>query len=353
MERKPDFERFRRAVTTREPGPVTVGDIYADAETIGNYLGETVTRGSSEYLGHSVRFYTETGWDFSTSFTNLGFGDIAWGMTENTSTEVKDGHRVWLDDGKGPIMSWDDFERYKWSEDPHTGNAANRMMAGLVPDGMKVMVLPGGLFEWTTWLMGLVPFSYALTDQPDLVDAVVEKVADLIYAGIEDLMDEPNIGGLFLGDDMGYNTATMVSPKILREKFLPHLKRVTDLVHSAGKVMVLHSCGNLEAIMEDICQTGVDAKHSFEDKIMPVEENYRRWGDRLGIIGGVDMHLLAAGTEESVRKRTREILEACAPTGHYVLGTGNSVANYIPIKNYLAMLDEGRKFNRETFGREY
>jgi hypothetical protein len=37
-------------------------------------------------------------------------------------------------------------------------------------------------------------------------------------------------------------------------------------------------------------------KHSFEDKIMPVEEVYRRWGDRIGIVGGLDMHLLASGT---------------------------------------------------------
>jgi uroporphyrinogen decarboxylase len=38
-----------------------------------------------------------------------------------------------------------------------------------------------------------------------------------------------------------------------------------------------------------------------------------------------------------------------AGTG-YCLGTGNSVANYIPVQNYLAMLDEGRRWNRELFG---
>jgi hypothetical protein len=38
-ERKPDFERFLRAVTTREPGPVPVGDTYADAEVMGALLG--------------------------------------------------------------------------------------------------------------------------------------------------------------------------------------------------------------------------------------------------------------------------------------------------------------------------
>ncbi len=49
-------------------------------------------------------------------------------------------------------------------------------------------------------------------------------------------------------------------------------------------------------------------------------------------------------------RQTREILRVCGPGGHYVLGTGNSVANYLPLNNYLAMVDEGRCWNREHYG---
>jgi uroporphyrinogen decarboxylase len=166
-------------------------------------------------------------------------------------------------------------------------------------------------------------------------------------------MDEANVGGVFLGDDMGFATGTFVSPSVLRCKFFPHLKRVVDLVHSAGKVVVLHSCGNVYGVMDDLIATGIDAKNSFEDKIMPVEQVYQHWGDQVALIGGLDMHLLTTGTEEEIRMRTREILDVCGPGGHYVLGTGNSVANYLPLGNYYAMLDEGRKWNKEHFGREY
>jgi uroporphyrinogen decarboxylase len=145
----------------------------------------------------------------------------------------------------------------------------------------------------------------------------------------------------------------MVSPDILRQKFFPHTKRIVDLVHQAGKLFLFHSCGNLETVMDDICEMGVDAKHSFEDKIMPVEEAYQRWSDRVAIIGGVDMNLLASGAEEQVRERTRQILDVCGREGRYVLGTGNSVANYLPLINYLAMLDEGQKWNKENFGTRY
>ena len=41
--------------------------------------------------------------------------------------------------------------------------------------------------------------------------------------------------------------------------------------------------------------------------------------------------------------RVRDTIDVCQPGGGWCLGTGNSVANYIPAANYLAMLDEGRK----------
>jgi uroporphyrinogen decarboxylase len=106
-------------------------------------------------------------------------------------------------------------------------------------------------------------------------------------------------------------------------------------------------------VMDDLIGLGIDAKHSFEDKIMPVEEVYRRWGDQVALIGGVDMGLLTEGTEDDIRRRTRQILDVCGPGGHYVLGTGNSVANYLPLANYQAMLDEGRRWNIDHFGKEY
>jgi uroporphyrinogen decarboxylase len=56
------------------------------------------------------------------------------------------------------------------------------------------------------------------------------------------------------------------------------------------------------------------------------------------------MDFLCRAGEAEVRQRVRRTLEACQPGGGYCLGTGNSVANYIPLGNYLAMLDEGRRF---------
>ena len=199
--------------------------------------------------------------------------------------------------------------------------------------------------------MGLESFSYALADQPDLVAAICQRVGELTAAAAAHAVTVDNVGMIFLGDDLGFATGTLISPAVLREHIFPHHRRLVEIGHAAGKLVLLHSCGNLGGVMDEIIDLGFDAKHSFEDKIMRVEEVSRRWGDRIAILGGVDMDLLGRGSEAEVRRRTREILECCAAGGTgYCLGTGNSVANYIPPENYLAMLDEGRRWNRGHFG---
>ena len=372
-DRAPDFARFRRAMTTRTPGPVPVGDLFGDPETMEAFLGEPVpnlrrlAQGEEggidaltdevmtqavQFLEQSVRFFVGAGWDFTASYSLMGFSGVPMHTPDEGTREIAGGQRAFQDSTHGPIMSWEDFEAYPWPESPGSINLGTQMLADMMPDGLEMMVLPGGLFEWTTWLMGLVPFSLALYRQPDLIDAITAKVSNILYAAMEEAVTLPKVGGLFLGDDMGYCSGTVVAPAVLKERFFPHLQRMVDLAHGAGKLAVLHSCGNLTAIMDDLCDLGIDGKHSFEDKIMPVEEVYRRWGDRIGLVGGVDMHLLTIGSEAEIRGRVREILDVCGPEGHYVLGTGNSVASYIPLRNYLVMLDEGRRWNRDHFGSE-
>ena len=66
-------------------------------------------------------------------------------------------------------------------------------------------------------------------------------------------------------------------------------------------------------------------------------------GHRLSLLGGIAVGLLTRGTEAQIRTRVREVAAACQPGGGFCLGSGNTVANYIPLDNYLAMLDEGRR----------
>ncbi len=79
----------------------------------------------------------------------------------------------------------------------------------------------------------------------------------------------------------------------------------------------------------------------FEDEIVPVTEFHRKYSDRIAVLGGVDVNVLATYEEDELRGYIRDILSSCMSQGRYVLGSGSSVANYIPINNYLTMVEEG------------
>ena len=97
--------------------------------------------------------------------------------------------------------------------------------------------------------------------------------------------------------------------------------------------------------MEDLIdEVGIQAKHSFEDAILPVEQFQARYGDRIGVLGGMDINRLAQDSEKDVREHARFLLETCGGRGRYALGSGSSIPSYIPPANYLAMLDEAVGF---------
>jgi hypothetical protein len=104
--------------------------------------------------------------------------------------------------------------------------------------------------------------------------------------------------------------------------------------------------GNLATIYDDLIEdVGIDGKHSFEDTIEDVRELKSIYGDRIALLGGIDVDFLCRASPEAIRQRVRNTLDICMPGGGYCLGTGNSVANYIPLENYLAMVDEGRRYD--------
>ncbi len=373
VKRQPDFDNLRRTLLRQgPPGPVPFVELYADPGMVEAVLGEKFTwdmlarageedpdaRPSHALRGRAVidlilRFCYENGYDYVYSWTGLNFPRANFSAAADTASVENwpGGRRYWQDETTGPIQTWADFEEYPWPKPEEISYRAIEYLNAVVPEGMKICVNLGGIFENTSWLMGLQSFSYALFDQPDLIEAISGKVGEITASAAAAAASIDNVGMVFLGDDLGFATGTLVSPSTLRRYVFPHHRRLIEIVHGAGRLFLLHSCGNLETIMDELIDLGIDAKHSFEDKIMPVEEIYRRWGEHVAVLGGVDMDLLARGSEEQVRERTREILEVCGTRGTgYCLGTGNTVANYIPRENYLAMLDEGRKWNRVHFG---
>ncbi len=254
--------------------------------------------------------------------------------------------RDWQEEHAGPIQGWKDFDSYRWPRVSDIDFAPLEWLERNLPETMGCYELTAHIFEILSFLMGYETLCYAVVDQPDLVDAILEKAGAFYVELTRALVDFSRVAVVWGSDDLGFRTGTMMSPVFLRAKILPWHKRCAQVAHAKGKPYLLHSCGNLDEIMEDlISEVGVDGKHSFEDAILPVTEAKRRYGKRVALLGGIDMDFLCRSDEASIRERVRETLGVCSRGGGYCLGTGNTVANYVPLDNYLSMIDEGRRFS--------
>lgn len=253
--------------------------------------------------------------------------------------------RDWQEEHAGPIQGWKDFESYRWPRVSDINFSPLEWLERNLPPSMGCFELTAHIFEILSFLLGYETLCYAVVDQPDLVDAILEKAGSFYVDFTRTLVDFSRVAVVWGSDDLGFRSGTMMSPGFLRQKILPWHKRCAEIANAKGKPYLLHSCGNLDEIMEDlITDVGIDGKHSFEDAILPVTEAKRLYGQRIALLGGIDMDFLCRSDEASIRQRVRETLSICARGGGYCLGTGNTVANFVPLDNYLCMIDEGRRF---------
>ena len=254
------------------------------------------------------------------------------------------GERQWTDESGGVINSWEDFEKYPWPSLGDVDPWASEFVCKNMPEGMGFLACPTqGVFECgMNTLFGYQNLAYMLYDDPELLKATFDRVGELIYGYYKSVIGLDNLAGFFQGEDMGFKTNTLVSADALREYILPWHKKIAQLAHDNDLIYIFHSCGNVESIMEDLIEdVKIDAKHSFEDAIMPVTEFKRKYGDRVGVAGGVDVDKMCRFEGKELRAYVRGIIDECAQNGGYALGSGNSIANYIPLQNFLIMLDEG------------
>jgi uroporphyrinogen decarboxylase len=230
------------------------------------------------------------------------------------------------------------FESFGWTEPDESHFALYR--EACLPDGMKLITtIPGGVLENVVNLVGYERLCLWTMDEPDLLGEVFDAVGSRLVRIYEICAGYENVGACFVNDDWGFKTQTMLPPSGMRRYVIPWHKRLVDVIHAAGKPALLHSCGNLDEVMEDVIEEiGFDAKHSFEDSILPIEDAYERWGSRIALLGGIDVDFLCRSTPDAIRARSRAMLERAADRGGYALGSGNSVPDYVPDESFLAMM---------------
>ena len=339
IERETDFGELLK-VLRREGAPryLPFYEHFASGGFMASRIPEMAEAKGRRHWELYAEFYLGMGYDCVPLEIPLRFGKI-----ERKGSEFQSESGVCIE-------SMEDFERLPWpDEDSPLDLEPFEIVGEVIPDHVKIVGgVCGGPYEKATLsLLGVMGLSFALADSPELVAAVFGKLRTLYTNANRSLAAMDCVGATRQGDDLGFKTSTFMPPDMLREHVFPIYADLAGAAHARGKPFIPHSCGNLEEVYEDLIACGIDAKHSFEDQITPVWEFQARYGDRITPIGGLDVDTVCRSDEQSLRAYTRGVIEKCWGEGRYwALGTGNSLTNYMPLENYLIVLDEAISVTR-------
>jgi len=316
-----------------------LGRKWVDAGTKDTFV--TSEQSKPEYLDNFIEVWYRLGYDFVRIERNVGFVF----SIESSADTAKATQHNWVDYERPSIQTVEDFEKYPWPKVIDVSLADIEYVNNHLPDGMGLIAShSAGVYEHLSWIMGYENLCIQLYEQPELVKMVANKIGQIMEEFYKKLVQFDRLIAIWPGDDMGFRTATLIRPDQLRQYVLPWHKRFAEIAHQSGKPYFLHSCGNIIEIMDNLIDdVKIDAKHSFEDAIIPITDFQSRYGNKIGVLGGIDVDILTTKPIETIRQHTRKIIDTCAPRGRFAIGSGNSIPNYVPLENFLAMLDESLK----------
>jgi uroporphyrinogen decarboxylase len=329
----PDFSNLLSVLRREVPSRPTLFEFFLNGPLYVKLAGEDQDPawGTIDADRMVARAFMRAGYDYVTLHASaMGFPTSA--VNHLASRSMND-TAIITDRPSHEAYSWPDPDSFDYSKLDTIGRD--------LPQGMKIIVCgPGGVLENVMQLAGYEGLCMMMVDDPELVQIIFDEVGSRLVRYYEISAPNDHVGAVISNDDWGFNTQPMLSPADMRKYVFPWHERIVEAIHAAGKPAILHSCGNLEDLTGDIIDgMRYDGKHSYEDKICPVEDAYERWGGRIAIMGGIDLDFVCRSTPDGIRARSQAMLDRASKRGGFALGSGNSIPYYVPDGNYLAMIE--------------
>ncbi len=180
-----------------------------------------------------------------------------------------------------PFPSWEAAKDYKFPKIPEGTNITKEDdKANVAKQKEDYLVFRGWISIWEK-LHALRPMEEVMIDllieEPaflDFIERLTQYQIDVINYHIEVGADV-----IVFGDDWGGQNAPLISPDSFKNIFKPIYKRLFEIIHTAGKKVMFHSCGNLGYIMDELIELGIDgfwpqiASYNLNELTSKLKEN--------------------------------------------------------------------------------
>jgi len=210
------------------------------------------------------------------------------------------------------------------------------------PDRFRVFSIGFSLYERAWTMRGMENLMMDFYDNPEFLHGLLGAIADYNIAQVREALNY-DIDAVYFGDDWGQQHGLQMGRELWREFIQPQLKRMYGVVRSAGKFVMIHSCGDVDELFDDLIAMGLNCFNPFQPEVMDVADLMKRYRGRLAFHGGLStQRTLPYGTAKDVRTESRRLLEL-GREGGYIFSPAHAVEGDVPLENMLAFIDEARR----------
>ena len=194
------------------------------------------------------------------------------------------------------------------------------------------------MFERAWALRGMQDLLVDFIERPafvhELLDAICEHDLKVLDWALQFDMDI-----VHFGDDWGQQRGLIMGPRIWREFIEPRLARLYARAAEAGKIVSIHSCGDVDELFDDLVEMGVRLFNPFQPEVMDIDGLSEQYHGKLAFHGGMSIQrILPFGSVEDVREETRRLIEKIGRGGGYIFAPSHAVPADVPVENVLASL---------------
>ena len=195
------------------------------------------------------------------------------------------------------------------------------------------------LFERAWTLRGMENLLMDMVERPGFVHELLDRILDFNLKIVEGVSRYP-VDSILFGDDWGQQHGLIMGPTLWREFFKPRAALSYKRCHEKGMLVMIHSCGDVSSIMDDLVEIGVDVFNPFQPEVMDIVEIKKKYGSRLSFFGGMStQNVLPYASPEEVKKETKHLIDNIGRQGGYIFSPAHDVPKDVPIENMLAMIE--------------
>lgn len=347
-------ERVSRALRHEEADRVAIQD---------SPWGTTIARWQKEGLPEDLSPADFFGYEFA----HIG-GDLSFRFP-STVIEETDQYKIYTDANGRTLKSWKNSTstpmlidyaietREDWEKNKHLLKPTrDRINWEAVANSYKY-AKERGLFlcysgsvgyQATTGKIHLENMLIAMAADPEWIKDVIDTGVELALGLFKMLIDEGyKFDGYWCSDDLGYRNGLMFSPQEFHDLVMPAHKRMCDFCHENGIFAILHSCGNFNEVVPDLVELGWDCLQPLEVKAgMDVIELKRKYGDRVALMGGIDVRVMADGTDEELEEEISKKITIAKQNGGYIYHSDHSVPDNVSFDRYKRVIELVRQYGR-------